>query len=224
MEDAAFLARRERAQRRQRRVRNIGVGLIGLMILGGLSAWIVPAIDWAREAARDRMLRRMAYPDPPSAPGVYPVKLEKSGAMGEGIFWTPQMPVQLGASGGPTVLTFQAWDILWTRERLKPVDRVAMSYCGLPRSDKGRCLTLTADGETVTDVRVGKSRGEAWKLDEQDEVVFYIPTEFFIRMTTAAAVSGDLDGKQFTIAGDEQAALRNFAAYLRPGISITWPK
>jgi hypothetical protein len=226
MEDAAFEARRATRLKRQRRIRIIGLSLIGLIPLAVIAGWLVPEVMSVVEAAHRRRLQNLDYPPPPSAPGVYALKTEPHPSFGGTILFTPPMPVQLD-SGATQEATFhfEVRNAIDGTVRVDPVKYVLFYFVAPPKTwpspngnvvtYTGRLLTLDADGERF---KVG---GSTW---EDDELAFHVATEFFLRMSTAKRVTGTIDGRPFTVTPDEQAAFHDFAAYLKPGITVAPPK
>jgi hypothetical protein len=226
MEDAAFEARRTKRLKRQNRIKVIGFSFISLMVLAILGALLVPIVLSAQESARWKHLRTMAYPPPPSTPGVYALKTEPHPSFGGTILSTPPMPVQLDTNAAPGAsFQFEVRDMIDGAVRVDPVKDVLFFFHAPPKTwpsprgdvvtQSGKVLTLDADGEKVED---------GGSICRDDELSFSVPTEFFLRMTTAKRVKGTIDGRPFTITPDEQAALRDFAAYLKPGITVSPPK
>lgn len=193
--------------------------------------FITAEITAARDSARRRMLARLVYPPPPTAPGVYPVTAEPLRSFGNIVLRTPLMPLELipetsMISRGS--LKFQVTDVIEGTVRVEPPDTVSVTVYGPPNTwqhDASYLLTLVADGETLrvaTGIR--EYHGDGWGLKEQDRLDFAVPTEFVVRMAIAETPTGTLDGRPFTIPADEQAAIRAFAAYLAPGIEVKPPK
>jgi hypothetical protein len=231
MDDALLEARREIRLKRQARIKAIGWSAIGLIILGVLAAWIAPLVLVGHQAARRRMLNRLAYPMPPTSSGVYPVRTEPYRWGNGTILRTPVMPLEagLGAAGAPArPLTFEAADFVEEAIRTEPLDTVGVTIYAPPQTwavHKGLALKLVADGEIVeTFSNIEVYYGDGWGLKEHDRLDFNIPTEDFVRIATAKSLVASLDGKSLTITADEQIALRDFSAYLRPGIPLDPPK
>lgn len=231
MDDALLEARRKRSLERQRRIKVIGVSLIALITLGILWGWIAPLALVGHEAARRRMLSRLEYPSPPTKAGVHPVSTEPY-RWGPGtILLTPVMPLDAspGSGGAPgPPLTFEVRDFVEGVTRTEPLDSVGVTIYASPQTwavHKGHSFKLIAGGETIEVVsRIDVYNGEGWGLKERDRLDFNIPTEDFVRIATARSLSASLDSRPLEITADEQAALRDFAAYLRPGVPLNPPK
>jgi hypothetical protein len=226
MEDAAFEARRGIRLKRQRRIKVIGLSLIGLFPLAIIATWLVPVVESAREAARWKRLQNLDYPPPPNAPGVYALKAKPHPSFGGTMLFTPPMPVHLdGGAMQDASFRFEVSDRIDGTVRVDPVKDVLFFFYAPPKTwpspngdvvtRTGRLLTLDADGEKF------EGGGSTW---HDDELAFDVTTEFFLRMSTAKRLTGTIDGRPFTVTPDEQAAFRDFAAYLKPGITVAPPK
>jgi hypothetical protein len=231
MHDAAFDARRAKKLKRHRRVQILGFGLIGVILLSVLLAWSAPFIMSARESARRRMLMRLDYPQPPTAPGVYPVTVRPHRHFRDIILATPAMPLEM--SPGPDTrsspalsLEVRAYNDGTTR--VDPADTVSITIFGPPGTwpvHGGRVLELHADEKTTRLLSsMDEYLGDGWGLKERDRLDFEIPTEFFVRVANATKSGGIVNSKSFRINAEQQAALRDLAAYLRPGVEIRPPR
>jgi hypothetical protein len=228
MEDAAFEARRTKRLKRHSRIKVVGCTLLGLLLLAIIAGAVTPVVQSALEAARWKRLQTMAYPPPPSAPGVYALGAEPHPSFGGTILSTPPMPVEFDgpARQGPPV-RLEVRDFIEGTTRVDPVKYVQLSFNAAPKTwriHNGKVMTIEADEESVQRAFEGEYDGDGWGLDKEDQLYFSVPTEFFLRMGAAQKVTGTLDGRPFTLTPDEQAALRDFAAYLKPGIAVVPPK
>jgi len=231
MDAAAFEARRVKSHGRRRRVRTIGLVLVGLIVLAVALMWAVPFLFLVRDAARRIMIARLAYPQTPTVPGVYPVTAEKDQLWSEIFLRTPAMPLAPRSAPGTASaasLTFEVVDPILQPKRTEAPATVSMTIYGPPntwRTHAGHVLMLRADAETLElGPSIEEYHGDGWGLKDRDRLDFSIPTEFFVRLATAKEAGGALDGDPFVIDAGAHAALRDFAAYLRPGVEVNPPK
>ena len=194
------------------------------MMLAVVASLLMPIVTSALEGIRWKRLHTLAYPLPPSAPGVYALATQSH--LGGTILLTPPMPVQFDSNAtSQAPFNFEVRDWIEGTVRVDPAKTVSFFFRAPPGTwpsprgnvvtESGKILTIDADGETTEDGSL---------TSEDDVISFRVPTEFFLRMITAKSVRGTVDGRPFTITPDEQAAFRDFAAYLKPGIAVAPPK
>jgi hypothetical protein len=228
MDDPVIDSQRARSLTRRSRIKWIGVLLIAPLVLMTAAALLEPLISIVSEAARRHMLAGLPYPPPPRSPGVYPVSAEQLRYSTDTALSTPEMPLATvpGTGSATLPLRFKIYNYLEGTTRTEPADKVFVTIYAPPRSwleHKGRVLEFATDGEVFKALTTRDLYDDGqWK--EHDRLDFDIPTEYFVRIATAKSLSGSLDGRPFTIDADEQAALRDFAAYLRPGIEVKPPQ